>query len=75
MLKNHMESAKKSATVLAAASEGIEHQNNVHLYKELEAAKAEREQVPFEKELLLKWRHVKISNKNITNFSAGWELS
>ena len=45
ILKREMESTKKSATVLAASSEGQAHQHDVHLYKELEVIKAEREQV------------------------------
>ncbi len=46
ILKRQMETATKSATVVAAAtSEGHEASNDVHLYKELEAVKAERDQV------------------------------
>ena len=46
ILKRQMDTAKKSATVVAAAtSEGHEAANDVHLYKELESVRAERDQV------------------------------
>jgi len=45
ILKREMETVKKSGTVLVAETASVSAPTDVHLYKELEALKAERDQV------------------------------
>ena len=56
ILKREMDSAKKSGTILAAESQS----NDVQLYKELEALKAERTQVGLKIQGIINWTGIQM---------------